>query len=150
MDHLPTVGSGVKTGDNTLTHTPQEDRKRFITHVLRHFEKSSKHVSKWLERTRNVAGLGVYWVNRWATDVASQAWARACTVGTYLHERREHLCFLTSLPGCGAAEGRGIRLENRQLVFKNKLSKVYFTARECVILAFQTSLLTSRHNVILF
>ena len=42
----------------------------------------SPHVSKWLERTRNVAGLGFYWVKGWATDVASQAWARACTVGT--------------------------------------------------------------------
>lgn len=134
----------------TRTPTPQEDRKRFITHILRLFEKSNRHVWKWLERRRNVTGFGSDWVGLQtggATDVASQAWARAYIVGTYLHEKRE---YLYCLPRCGAAEGRGIRLESHQLVFKNKLSKVYFTAHECLILAFQTSLLTCRQNVTLF
>ena len=48
MDLLPEVGSDVETGDLTHTHThthtqthiPQEDRKRFITHILSLFERS--------------------------------------------------------------------------------------------------------------
>ena len=63
---LRLVITHTHTHTHTHPHPPPKRTKRGLSLTFWDIlKKSSKPVSKWLERTRNVTAFGFYWVNGW-------------------------------------------------------------------------------------